>query len=244
MLRARSPPADLANLTKIADQIAGLNLRRSGLTDAELKTIAGFKNLRVLRLQDTPITDAGVTQLAALKELRQLTLAGTKVSDSGLAQLASLPNLKSLYIWNTGATPAAVDKLKAGKKDLVVVAGLSRAEALAAGRAAPADQLGSASIDARQGPGATCAGPSFCLMVCESDGQVGDGDGSVDLRRPGALVPRPQQRQSELRLRHGRRPLWSRCCSCAAGARRGGDRGLGQRSAAAGTCSTTPRPSP
>ena len=119
---------DLANLSKIGDQIASLNLRRSGLSDAEVKTIAGFKNLRVLRLQDTKITDQALAQFGALKDLRQLTLVGTKVTDAGMAQVAALPKLKSLYIWNSGVTPAGVTKLKADHKDLIVVAGLTRAD--------------------------------------------------------------------------------------------------------------------
>jgi len=121
-------PADFANLKKIGPQILRLNLRRSGVTDAQLKELAAFPNLRHLRMEGTPVTDAGLPALAALKALNNLSLAQTKVTDAGLATLATLPNLHRVYVWSTGVTAAGVAKLKAAKPDLVVYAGLTRAD--------------------------------------------------------------------------------------------------------------------
>ena len=39
--------------------------------------------------------------------------------------MSSLPKLNRLYIWSTSITPAAVDKVKASRKDLVLYAGLT-----------------------------------------------------------------------------------------------------------------------
>jgi cytochrome b561 len=114
----------VAELAKIGPQILNLNLNLSGLTDAQLKTIAGFRNLRVLKLQRDPVTDAGVAELARLPELRQLVLSESKVTDAALPKLASLKRLESVYVWSTGATPAGVERFKAEHKGVKAVAGL------------------------------------------------------------------------------------------------------------------------
>jgi hypothetical protein len=123
---SRHPISDetLADLAKIGPQILNLNLNLSGLTDAQLRTVGGFKNLRVLKLQRDPVTDAGMAEIARLPELRQLVLSETKVTDAALPRLAGLTKLKSVYVWSTGATPAGVNAFKAGRGGVRAVAGL------------------------------------------------------------------------------------------------------------------------
>jgi cytochrome b561 len=125
--------ADLANLKKIGAQILRLNLHWSGLTDAQLKTVAGFPNLRRLRLDYTNVTDAGLPALAGLKALNNVSLTNTKVSDGGVASLTALPKLRRVYVWGSGVTPAGVKSLKAAKADLSVDGGLTRADVPAPG---------------------------------------------------------------------------------------------------------------
>ena len=120
--------ADLANLAKLSPQIRTLNLRRSGLTDAQLQGFASFTNLALLRLQDDPVTDAGLGALTGLKQLTDLTLVGAKVTDAGLDRLAAMPSLKGLYVWGSGVTPSAVARIKESRADLNVVAGVNPAE--------------------------------------------------------------------------------------------------------------------
>jgi cytochrome b561 len=120
--------ADLANLTKLSPQLLRLDLRRSGLMDASMKTIGQFPHLRVLRLQDVQVTDTGVAQLAGLKDLRELSLVDTKITDGVLGKLGDLPRLSALYVWNTGVTPAALDKFKEAHKAIQVAAGLKPAD--------------------------------------------------------------------------------------------------------------------
>jgi cytochrome b561 len=117
--------ADIVNLTKIGQQILSLNLRKAGVTDAHLKTIGGFKNLRILRLQDNAITDAGVASLSGLGELQELTLVGTKVTDAAMTTVAGFKKLEALFIWNTGVTPPAIEKYKGDHKDVRVAAGVN-----------------------------------------------------------------------------------------------------------------------
>lgn len=118
-------PADFEALKKIGPQIRSLNLRGAGVTDADLKTIAGFANLSQLRLEENEVTDQGLSALTALKGLTYLNLVETKATDAGLAQLSGgLPRLNRLYVWGAGVTQAGVDKVKADHKDAVVYAGL------------------------------------------------------------------------------------------------------------------------
>ena len=118
-------PEMVADLTKLGPNILRLNLRHAGVTDAEVKTISGFTNLRILRLEENPITDAGAKDIATLKAMTYLNLTNTKVTDAGFDAIASLPKLQRMYVWGTPVTPAAVDKVKASRKDVLLYAGLT-----------------------------------------------------------------------------------------------------------------------
>jgi hypothetical protein len=129
---------DMARLAKLNHQVRKLNLRRSQVTDAQLKGLAGFDNLAVLRLDDNPVTDAGLSALGALENLESLNLVGTKVSDAGLTAVAALPKLQRLYVWQTGATKAGAEKLAAAHPKLFVDFGLTAADVPPPGPVVPA----------------------------------------------------------------------------------------------------------
>lgn len=118
-------PAMIDDLARFGPNILRLNLRRSGVTDAQIKTLAGFSNLRRLRLEENAITDAAAEDIASLKDLTYLNLTNTKVTDAGFAVISTLPKLSRVYIWETAVTPAAVDKVKALCKDVTIYAGLT-----------------------------------------------------------------------------------------------------------------------
>jgi uncharacterized membrane protein len=118
-------PGMIDDLAGFGPNILRLNLRHAGVTDAEVKTIAGFSNLRRLRLEENAITDAAAADIARLKNLTYLNLTNTKVTDAGLDLLSTLPKLSHIYVWGTTITPAAVDKVKASCKDVTVYAGLT-----------------------------------------------------------------------------------------------------------------------
>ncbi len=108
--------ASLAPLAPLAEQIVSLDLARTKVTDAGLKSIVAMKNLTELHLENTAITDAGLDTLKSLAGLEYLNLYGTKVTDAGVAKLAPLTKLKALYLWQTAVTKAGVAKLKASLK--------------------------------------------------------------------------------------------------------------------------------
>src|SRR6266849_2520677 len=118
-------PDMIDDLASFGPNILRLNLRHAGVTDAEVKTIAGFSNLRRLRLEENVVTDAAAMDIAGLKNLTYLNLTNTKVTGAGLDRLSTLPKLSRIYVWGTTITPAAVDKVKAACKDVTVYAGLT-----------------------------------------------------------------------------------------------------------------------
>jgi hypothetical protein len=118
--------SDMINdLASLGPNILRLNLRHAGVTDAEVKTIAGFSNLRRLRLEENAISDTAAADIAGLKNLTYLNLTNTNVTDAGLDQVSTLPKLSRVYVWGTSITPLAVDKVKAACKDLTVYLGLT-----------------------------------------------------------------------------------------------------------------------
>ncbi|HEX7899539.1 MAG TPA: hypothetical protein VF950_17355 [Planctomycetota bacterium] len=104
MAGAKVVDASLADLAPVGEQLVWLNLAGTGVSDAGLKAVAGFKNLQRLHLERTSISDEGLAHLAGLSELRYLNLYGTKVTDKGLAALKNLKKLQSLYVWQTAVS--------------------------------------------------------------------------------------------------------------------------------------------
>jgi uncharacterized membrane protein len=104
--------SQLSELKEIKKQVVSLNLAQMPVTDADMKLISEFENLRQLNLSFTGITGNSLPELSKLKFLRSLGLSGTKVSLSQLEQLQAFPNLKALYVWNTSVAEADIEKLK------------------------------------------------------------------------------------------------------------------------------------
>ena len=103
---AKPVTAEMINdLASVGPNILRLNLRHAGVTDAEVKTIAGFSNLRRLRLEENAITDTAAKDIAGLKNLTYLNLANTNVTDAGLDHVSTLPKLSRVYVWGTTITP-------------------------------------------------------------------------------------------------------------------------------------------
>lgn len=103
--------ASVATLLPIKDNIAQLDLGRTAISDATLKTLAQFTRLAVLDLRQTQITDAGLESLTSLKNLQSLNLFGTGITDTGVKHLAAIKSLKSVSLYQTKATAASVTQL-------------------------------------------------------------------------------------------------------------------------------------
>jgi uncharacterized membrane protein len=94
----------LGRLRVIGALIVDAELARTKVTDAGLKTLATFSNLRVVDLAHTAVTSAGVPILTRLSRLESLNLTATAVDDAGVAALRRKQTLKRLYLFETKCT--------------------------------------------------------------------------------------------------------------------------------------------
>ncbi|MBL7817189.1 MAG: chitobiase/beta-hexosaminidase C-terminal domain-containing protein [Saprospiraceae bacterium] len=113
----------LSELKGIKEQLVHLGLNKMPVKDEDLKTIAGFGNLRKLNLSFTQITGATLGELKSLKHLRQLSLSGTPVTMAQLEDLAQMPALKTLQLWNTGVSPQDLAALKSKLPNISIESG-------------------------------------------------------------------------------------------------------------------------
>lgn len=110
ILRTASAPqrcddAALQKLAPVAALIVDAELARTKVTDAGLRALAGFENLRTLDLTRTAITSQGLAEVAKLKQLEAINLTETAIDDEGVARLKALPKLKRMWLFGTKATP-------------------------------------------------------------------------------------------------------------------------------------------
>jgi uncharacterized membrane protein len=115
ILRTASFPAHcndaaLAKLAPIARYVVDAELSRTPVTDAGLKTLASFTNLRRLDLSGTAITSAGLGVLSALPKLELLNLTATRVNDAGVGPLRKQLSFTHIYVFQTNVTPSEQEK--------------------------------------------------------------------------------------------------------------------------------------
>ncbi len=103
----------VAAILPLKENIVQLDLGRTVITDAALKTIGQLPRLISLDLRQTKITDAGLESLIGLKKLETLNLYGTEITDAGLKHLAKIKSLKNVHLWQSKATKAGVTQLTA-----------------------------------------------------------------------------------------------------------------------------------
>ncbi len=106
ILRTVAAPANcndavLAALAPIANLIVDAELARTKITDAGLKTLGTFTNLRSLDLSHTTISSPGLAPLANLNKLESINLTATDVDDQGVLPLRHMPGLRHLYLFGT-----------------------------------------------------------------------------------------------------------------------------------------------
>ena len=97
-----------------------LHLAATQVSDAGLEALGSQPALERLFLAKCPVTDEGLKHLAGCDRLAQLNLVGTRVTTAGLEHLARLPGLRHLLITDLKLAPAAVDRLKSLRPELVV----------------------------------------------------------------------------------------------------------------------------
>lgn len=116
-------PKVLDELSPIKKQIISLNLNKMPVKDEELKTIAGFENLRELNLNFTDITGSGLKYLTTLKYLKSLSLAGTNLNANDIKQVINIKSLTELTVWDTGIKDDEIQQLKKQNKNINFIEG-------------------------------------------------------------------------------------------------------------------------
>lgn len=117
LLRTASAPsrcddAALAKLAPLKEFIVEAELARTKVTDAGLKQLGTWTNLREVDLTRTKITSAGVAALVPLNKLEVVNLTNTAVDAEGVAALKKAPALKQVWLFGTKAQPqGATDKV-------------------------------------------------------------------------------------------------------------------------------------
>lgn len=97
--------------------VIGVDLSNSQFGDADIRHLAGMKNLRELDLSGTQVSNESIKSILSLDGLELLWLNGTKVNDDGVAEIASLKGLKSLGLANTSVGDDGIKHL-AGMSNL------------------------------------------------------------------------------------------------------------------------------
>jgi hypothetical protein len=111
----------VAALAPIEANIAHLDLARTAITDAAMKSLAQMPRLTRLDLRRTKITDAGLAALAPLKHLTYINLFATEITDKGLASLGAMKTLANIYLFESKVSAAGVARLRTAlpKADVV-----------------------------------------------------------------------------------------------------------------------------
>jgi hypothetical protein len=108
---AQVDDGELRQLGPVAENIVLLDLARTRITDAGLKSLPKMPNLTRLEIQETNTGDPGLEWVVSLPALEVLNLYDTQITDKGLARLASLEKLRRIYVWRTQVTDAGIQAL-------------------------------------------------------------------------------------------------------------------------------------
>ena len=116
--------SEVLSLVAELPNVVTLNLKRTNISNSDLRHISQMYSLKRLHLELTNIDDRGIPHLSELKQLQYLNLFGTSVSDIGLKDLHSNRGLTHLYVWQSKVTTEGIKKIQMHLPELKVVAGV------------------------------------------------------------------------------------------------------------------------
>jgi hypothetical protein len=102
----------LLKYKQVFRNISELLMRRSRVTDGELKLLAYMPHLRRIDLSETSIDGSGFEHIDHLKFVQSLNLFNTRVDDEAIPYLGKLQSLQQLYIWKSKISPNGVAQLR------------------------------------------------------------------------------------------------------------------------------------
>lgn len=103
----------LENLTKVSEQIVGINLAKMPFKDVDIVLLTKFPNVEMLNLNFTEINGSGLEQLVACQNLKSLSISGNSIPYENIrSTVAKMPSLKQVFIWNTTLKVDQIANLK------------------------------------------------------------------------------------------------------------------------------------
>lgn len=117
LARKAYDPRQLSDLSAISGQLVSLDLSNMPIKDSDVKTLAQFKVLEKLLINNSDLTGATLGALKTCTHLKTLGLSGTQVDKKIFDLLRQIPSLQEVYVWNTKITPTDIaDFQKSHKK--------------------------------------------------------------------------------------------------------------------------------
>jgi len=111
---------ELADISKIQEQILILKLGRTQIQGDVINIISTLPNLIQLDLNHTKIKNQDLSSLAKLAYLESLNLVGTEIGDAGIASIANIKSLKRVYLWQSKVSKKGILQLKKIRPDLAI----------------------------------------------------------------------------------------------------------------------------
>jgi mono/diheme cytochrome c family protein len=108
LARKAYEPQQLSELSAISGQLVSLDLSNMPIKDSDVKTLAQFKVLEKLWINNSDLTGATLGELKTCTHLKTLGLSGTQVDKKIFDVLGQMPSLQEVYVWNTKITPAEI----------------------------------------------------------------------------------------------------------------------------------------
>jgi Leucine-rich repeat (LRR) protein len=102
----------LTPLECLRSRLRILSLRKTRITDRDLKTISMMRSLWVLDLSQTLITDRGIVRLTTLENLEKLHLSNCQLTSKSLRSICKLPHLRELTLSGTQVDDVGIDSLR------------------------------------------------------------------------------------------------------------------------------------
>ena len=99
-------------LLRYCTELQQLDLDYTQIGDKGLLSLTGLQKLEWLDVEDTAVTDEGLKSIAQLHGIRNLILDDNPITDEGIMQLKDMPNLTSVRLKKTRVTDEGIARLK------------------------------------------------------------------------------------------------------------------------------------
>lgn len=106
---------------ELREVVVDVNLSGQELAAADVEYLGTLPRLERLDLRRLRGAAPDLAPLARSSALRVLNLAGTQLADETWLAVREIATLVKLFLWNTGASPAAVEDLASARPELVLI---------------------------------------------------------------------------------------------------------------------------